>query len=224
MRYVNRLMLAGAASVSVPLTTGCLATQSQLKHASDMQSAQLAQTRTDLTNERTERAASDSALAQQLGIVRGDVTQLRNDLQAMRTEFNAKIVAMEDGLHFAMPVNFAYDDAAIRPQDQPQLERFAKIAEKYYPGSKITVEGFTDPAGTVRYNQELSLRRANSVRAYLVEKGLGTSEIQSIGYGKTRLVTPGASRDMPGAELNRRVVFVIESRGEKSVAMAPDGK
>lgn len=220
MRHLTRLMFAAGASVVVPFTTGCLATQSQLKHASDQQSAQLAQTRSDLTSERAERAASDSALAQQLGMVRGDVQQLRTDLESMRKEFNAKIVAMEDGLHFAMPVNFAFDDAQVRQQDEAQLARFAKVAGKYYPGSKITIEGFTDPAGGARYNQELSLRRANAVRAYLVAQGLSTNELQTIGYGKTRPVTPGASRDMPGAESNRRVVFVIESHSEKSVAMA----
>ena len=102
MRHISRLMLAAAASTTLPLVTGCLATQSQLKHASDMQSAQLSQTRTDLANEQAARAASDSALAQQLGMVRGDVQQLRTDLETMKKDFGAKIVAMEDGLHFAM--------------------------------------------------------------------------------------------------------------------------
>lgn len=224
MRYLTRMMFATGATIVLPLTTGCLATQSQLKHSSDNQAAQLQVTRTNLANEARERAASDSALAQQLGMVRGDVTQLRNDLENMRKEFGAKITAMEDGLHFAMPVNFAYDDANVRTQDQGQLDRFARVAGKYYPGSKITVEGFADPAGTTRYNQELSLRRANSVRAYIVAQGLSTNDIQTVGYGKNRPVVPGASRDMPGAEQNRRVVFVIESKGDRAVAMAaPDG-
>lgn len=222
MHYLSRLMLAATAGVTVPFMTGCLATQSQLKHASDMQSAQLAQTRNDLASERAQRAASDSALAQQLGMVQGDVQQLRTDLENMKKDFGAKITAMEDGLHFAMPVNFAFDDAGIRQDDQAQLDRFSKVAQKYYPGSKITIEGFADPAGTARYNQQLSLRRANAVKAYLVAAGLTTNELSTVGYGKSRLVNPGASHDMPGAEANRRVTFVIESRGEQSVAMAPN--
>ena len=220
MRHVSRLMLAAAASTTLPLVTGCLATQSQLKHSSDMQAAQLTQTRTELANESAARAASDSALAQQLGMVRGDVQQLRTDLANMKSEFGAKITAMEDGLHFAMPVTFAYDDASVKQENQSQLDRFAKIAQHYYPGSKITIEGFADPAGTATYNRDLSLRRANAVRSYLVAQGLNTNEVATVGYGKTRLVNPGAKRDMPGAEANRRVVFVIESRGERSVAMA----
>jgi peptidoglycan-associated lipoprotein len=219
MHRLTAPTLALCAGISL---TGCLATQSQLKHASDQQSAQLAQANAALASERAERAASDSALGAQLGIVRGDVQALRNDLSTMRTEFGAKITAMEDGLHFALPVTFAYDDAAVRDENSASLERFAKIASSYYPGSKITVEGFADPAGTTRYNLGLSKRRAESVRQYLVAKGLTTNDINAVGYGETRLVTPGASKDAPGAELNRRVVFVIESAGQKSMALAPE--
>src|SRR3954466_5249360 len=149
MHHVTRLLLAASAST---LVTGCLATQSQLKHASDLQGSQLAQARTDLASERAERAATDSALAQQLGMVRGDVQALRSDLNSMRTEFGAKITAMEDGLHFALPVTFNYDDASLNTENQPAIARFTKIAQSYYPGSKVTVEGFADPAGTARYN------------------------------------------------------------------------
>lgn len=219
MRHVTGPLLALAAG---SLLTGCLATQSQLKHASDMQSAQLAQANAALASERAERAASDSALGQQLGIVRGDVQALRSDLQNMRTEFGAKITAMEDGLHFAFPVNFDFDAASVRDADRPALERFASVVQKYYPGSKVTIEGFADPAGSSRYNVNLSTRRAEAVRQYLVSQGLTGNELGVVGYGETRLVAPGASGAKPGAELNRRVVFVIESRGQNTVAMAPD--
>jgi|SRR3954468_897610 peptidoglycan-associated lipoprotein len=217
MRHLTGTLLAVAAST---MLTGCLATQSQLKHSSDMQSQQLAQTNAALMSERSERAASDSALAQQLGMVRGDVTQLRSDLQAMRQEFSAKIAMMEDGLHFAFPVNFAYDDANVRSQDQAALARFSNVVQKYYPGSKVTIEGFADPAGSARYNLVLSKRRAESVRDYLVKNGLTGNELGVVGYGETRQVATGASRNQPGAELNRRVVFVIESKGQRNVAMA----
>jgi peptidoglycan-associated lipoprotein len=216
MRHLSGMLLAVGAST---LLTGCLATQSQLKHSSDYQTARLAETNAALASERAERAASDSALAQQLGIVRGDVAQLRNDLQAMREEFGAKITAMEDGLHFAFPVNFAFNDATVRTEDQPALQRFSKVVSKYYPGSKVTIEGFADPAGSSSYNLALSKRRAQSVKQYLTSNGLTGNELGVVGYGESRQVAQGASRDMPGAELNRRVVFVIESKGQSSVAM-----
>jgi peptidoglycan-associated lipoprotein len=219
MRHFTGPLVAAAAST---LLTGCLATQGQLRRANDQQQAALAQTQSALVAERSERAASDSALAQQLGIVRGDVQALRTDLQTMRTEFGAKITAMEDGMHFMLPVNFAFDAATVREQDYPALGRFAQVAQQYYPGSKITIEGFADPAGTTRYNRELSARRANAVRQYLMSQGLSTNELSTVGYGEARLVVPGASRDQPGAELNRRVVFVIESSGQRTVASAAE--
>jgi peptidoglycan-associated lipoprotein len=84
--------------------------------------------------------------------------------------------------------------------------------QQYYPGTKVTVEGFADPAGSVRYNLALSKRRADAVRQYLVGQGMPAEALSTVGYGKTRLVVPGAWGDKPGAEQNRRVVFVIETR------------
>jgi peptidoglycan-associated lipoprotein len=207
-----------------PLLTGCLATKGALQRAKEEQAAALAQTNSTLTaaleSERQTRAASDSALSQQLGIVRGDVQQLRSDLQTMKTEFGAKISMLEDGLHFMMPVNFAFNDASVRETDRGALTRFSNIVTKYYPGSKITIEGFADPAGSPRYNLDLSARRASAVRDYLRSAGLTSNELNAIGYGETRLVAPGASHEQPGAELNRRVVFVVETAAQRSVALA----
>jgi peptidoglycan-associated lipoprotein len=216
MRMTYRSLLA---AVALPTLAAC-ATTGALRRAREEQAAALA-------SERSQRIAADSALAlsdsvqrAELGAVRGDVQALRNDLQQMKTEFGAKITAMENGIMFAMPVNFAFDDANVRPQDQPMLDRFAKIADHYYTGSKVTVEGFADPAGSAAYNLMLSRQRADAVRNYLTSHGLNTVQLASIGYGKTRLVNPGASHEMPGAEQNRRVVFVIESRPQRAVAMA----
>jgi len=209
MHTTQRAMLA--ALVVLPTLSAC-ATSGALRRAREEQA-------TALANERTERLATDSALRQDLGGVRGDLQALRNDLEAMRTEFNTKITAMETGIQFDMPVNFAFDSDIVRDEDHAALDRFAQIVGKYYTGSRVTIEGFADPAGSNRYNLALSQRRADAVRDYLTAKGLTTTQLATIGYGKTRLVTPGASHDEPGAELNRRVVFVIETRGQKSVAM-----
>jgi peptidoglycan-associated lipoprotein len=112
-----------------------------------------------------------------------------------------------------MPVHFAFDDATVRAEDEAVLNRFAQVAQKYYPGALITVEGFADPAGSVRYNLDLSRRRAEAVKDYLSSQGL-SNELKTVGYGKTRLVVPNAWGSETGAEQNRRVVFVIETRGE----------
>jgi outer membrane protein OmpA-like peptidoglycan-associated protein len=63
------------------------------------------------------------------------------------------------------------------------------------------------------YNMRLSEERAESVIAYLTQVGLTGATLRPAGMGETRLVVEGASHDMPGAESNRRVVFVIETSG-----------
>jgi len=163
--------------------------------------------------ERDARVAGDNALATR-------IESLRADLDSLRTLYGARIVALENGLLFAMPVTFGYDDANIRPQTQPALQRFVAVARKYYPTSTITVEGFADPAGSRAYNQELSQRRAENVRNQLVAMGLRENPVRAVGYGENRQVYPGATRDEPGAQANRRVVFVIENAGhEGAVAL-----
>ena len=183
--------------------------------------------RTQVGDERTARIAADSGLMNDVSSVRSDVAtlktdvqSLRNDLTALRTEFGAKITAMEEGLKFAFPVTFAFDDATVKETDRAALERFVAVVNKHYAGSTITVEGFADPAGSPRYNADLSKRRAESVAAYLTQAGLNGANLRTVGYGETRLVAPGAQRDDPGAEANRRVVFVVESRGEAATTTA----
>ncbi len=200
-----------AALMSVAIA-GCV-TPKQLRRNMDEQ-------RTALAAERRERLVADSQYAAELGAVSRDVSTLRSDLQALRSEFGAKIVAMENGVKVSFPVNFAFDDAALRSSDQPAVEKFAEVAQKHFTGAVITVEGFADPAGTKDYNLALSRRRAEAVRAMLVDRGLGAAQVRTVGYGKTRLVVPGASGDEPGAEQNRRVVFVIETKGEPAAMPA----
>jgi peptidoglycan-associated lipoprotein len=161
-----------------------------------------------------------SGLSGQVTSLKNDVTSLRSDLNALRTEFGAKITAMEEGMKFAFPVNFAFDDATVRDSDKAALDRFVAVVQKYYGGSSITIEGHADPAGSSHYNMELSKRRADAVASYLGEKGISSANLKTVGYGKSRLVNKGAQKDEPGAEANRRVVFVVETKGSAAVAVA----
>jgi peptidoglycan-associated lipoprotein len=208
--------MAGAASL---LVAGC-ATRGALQKA-------MAEQRTALTTERTERVAADSATQQDVTALRadqqslrGELQALRNDLQSLRSDFGAKIAVIETGMQFALPVNFDFDQAMVRDRDRPALGRFAQVARRYYQGSLITVEGFADPAGTMQYNLDLSRRRAEAVKSYLVAQGIPEQLVKTVGYGKTRFVVPGAWGDQTGAESNRRVVFVVESKGQVSVPIA----
>ncbi len=176
--------------------------------------------RRGLEEERTARIAADDAQRAELATQRAELASLRSDLAALRTEFGAKIAEVADGLKFTIPVHFAYDDAAVRNADVPALNRFARVVGKHYPGAKVTVEGFADPAGTPTYNLALSKRRADAVRDFISARGVDPILVNAVGYGETRLVNRGAEGDMPGAILNRRVVFVIETPPNPSRMMA----
>jgi outer membrane protein OmpA-like peptidoglycan-associated protein len=173
--------------------------------------------RRGLDEERTARMTADSV---QRADMQREVASLRADMRDLRTDFGAKIAEVADGLMFAFPVHFGYDDATVRPADVAALNRFASVVQKHYPGARLTVEGFADAAGSARYNLALSQRRAEAVREYVAGRGIDPSLVEAVGYGESRLVRRDATRDMPGAQLNRRVVFVVETPANARRTMA----
>lgn len=196
-------MRAVTTTLTLILTASTLGACATKGHVRNALAEQRAEVDAVIAGERSERMAADERLA-------ADLTALRADLQAMRTEFNASIEAVAQGLQFTLPVHFSFDDATVRETDMEALQRFADIVNRHYTGAVVTVEGFADPAGSASYNRALSKRRSDAVRDQLVQHGI-QAQLRTVGYGEDRLVVEGASKDDPGAELNRRVVFVIES-------------
>ena len=77
-----------------------------------------------------------------------------------------------------------------------------------YPNASITVSAFTDNTGPETFNKNLSQDRANSVRSYLMKKGVSADRIDAKGFGET---SPVASNDTAeGRAQNRRAVFDIK--------------
>jgi peptidoglycan-associated lipoprotein len=197
----SRQLLRAALCAAAPFVAQACATKGFVR---EQVAASRSQSDSALAYERAARIQADNELSARLAA-------LRADMDTLRRQFGAKIAVLEDGIRFAMPVTFAFDDATVTSADRPQLERFARVARRYYPGSTITVEGFADPAGSDRYNLALSRRRADNVGQTLESLGVPPTQVRTVGYGETRLVAPGATHNEPGAERNRRVVFVIET-------------
>lgn len=171
----------------------------------------------ELTRLRDEMQAGDQALANRIDQVDGRVSALERELQAFRNDFNVKMERLENLISFNVPVHFEFAKAEIRDTDQAVLDRFAAVVREYYPTALITVEGFTDPAGSVAYNMRLGQARADAVRNYLTTNGgLNPAQVRAVSYGKAadRLVVPGAAgADNPAAMANRRVALVIDYSG-----------
>jgi outer membrane protein OmpA-like peptidoglycan-associated protein len=89
-------------------------------------------------------------------------------------------------------------------------EKLAKVAGMGlgHPGLRLQVEGHTDSVGSDSFNQQLSEKRAASVRDFLVQQGISMNSISARGFGKT---VPVASNDTAsGRQLNRRVEMVVD--------------
>lgn len=99
-------------------------------------------------------------------------------------------------------VNFDFDKSDIRPDAVPILDQAAATLKEYGDVS-VSVNGYTDAIGTDAYNERLSLRRAEAVRAYLERHGVAASRLTVKGFGESN---PVASNDTPeGRAQNRRV-------------------
>ena len=105
-------------------------------------------------------------------------------------------------------VNFAFDDDKILPEFEIALDQVIEVLKRH-PEWKIGIEGHTDGMGSEAYNQDLSQRRANSVRNYLVSQGIPASQlVEVVGYGKGRPVATNDTAE--GRYLNRRVDFIVK--------------
>jgi len=105
---------------------------------------------------------------------------------------------------------FEYDSAELRPDAIAQLQKLGTLIQRN-PKATFTVEGYTDSFGTFEYNLDLSQRRADSVKRYLVEAmRINPAQIETHGFGATKFrAAPGGSIEEQSP--NRRVEVVVHT-------------
>ena len=105
-----------------------------------------------------------------------------------------------------LEINFGYNSANISTKSLAAVQALGRaLTNSDLKGSTFVVAGHTDAAGGETYNQDLSERRADSIKRYLVDKyGIASADLVTVGYGKSKLKDPGN----PLAEANRRVQVV----------------
>ncbi len=103
-------------------------------------------------------------------------------------------------------IEFALDGTELTPRSQRLLDEVAQ-ALRQYPDANVAIEGHTDSRGRDAYNLELSQRRANAVRAYLVQQGIANNRLTATGYGETRPIR--SNNTEAGRQANRRVEFKV---------------
>jgi OOP family OmpA-OmpF porin len=106
-------------------------------------------------------------------------------------------------ISMTLAIEFDVDKAEIKPAYHAELAKGAAFIKKY-ADQKILIAGHTDSTGTEAYNQDLSRRRAESVRNYLVKNfGVDGSKLFVRGFGETAPVASNATAE--GRQTNRRV-------------------
>jgi len=105
--------------------------------------------------------------------------------------------------------------AELKPGAARKLDQLVQFLMEH-PERRVQIDGFTDSVGSDSYNEELSQRRADSVKAALLSRGVDASRISTEGYGKAYPVANNS--DSGGRQLNRRVEVVI---GNSSQPIAP---
>ena len=105
-------------------------------------------------------------------------------------------------------LTFETGKAIIKPTSLPFLDEIAVVfANEDAKPWKLEIKGHTDNVGSESYNQKLSEERANSVKTYLISKGIEGSKITSSGFGLSKPIASNDTAD--GRAKNRRVEFII---------------
>ena len=105
-----------------------------------------------------------------------------------------------------MEIKFDFNSASISQSSMPAVQQLGEaLSDAKLQGSTFIVSGHTDAVGGEAFNQDLSERRADTIKKYLVDNyHIAAGDLVTVGYGKTHLKDP----DHPDAAVNRRVQVV----------------
>jgi len=103
-------------------------------------------------------------------------------------------------------INFKTNQATILPGSYGILDEAVSVL-KQYPDIRLEIGGHTDSVGKADYNRDLSQRRADAVKTYLIGKGIDAGRLTSVGYGLDRPIADNKTES--GRSKNRRTEFKI---------------
>jgi outer membrane protein OmpA-like peptidoglycan-associated protein len=142
-----------------------------------------------------------NAAAQQAAAASEQAAQLQAEIQQMKAKQTDRGIVLTLG-----DVLFDTGRAELNPGAATKMDQLSQFLAQH-PDRRVEIDGFTDSVGSDAYNEELSQRRANAVKAALVSRGVDPTRINTQGYGKSYPVASNA--DSGGRQLNRRVEVVI---------------
>ena len=188
--------------------------EAQQRQAAALAAQQQAQADAEAARRAAEEADRQKAEAQQQTAA---AEQARQQAEQQKEELRARLLAQLNqvlqtkdsarGLIVSMPdVLFDFNKYTLKPEARERLARVSGIVLAY-PDLHLQVEGYTDSIGSDEYNQELSEKRAATVRDYLVSSGVSINNVVAEGFGKADPVADNSTA--AGRKLNRRVDMVV---------------
>jgi len=112
-------------------------------------------------------------------------------------------------VRFSADILFDSGSADLDPAGRSALDRMAEVIHDYRK-TAVVVQGHTDAAGDPEHSRELSERRANSVRRYLVNRGVEPERLTAVGYGEAAPVASNGTES--GRRRNRRVDVLLKAK------------
>jgi outer membrane protein OmpA-like peptidoglycan-associated protein len=131
--------------------------------------------------------------------------KLREDLAGTGVEVERQGDNIE--LHMPSSITFDTNQANIKPQFYPILDDIGNTLVNY-ESTIVHIAGHTDSTGSAEFNQQLSVNRANSVRDYLIRKGVIHERILTTGYGESVPIADNSTEE--GRSQNRRVEITLQ--------------
>jgi outer membrane protein OmpA-like peptidoglycan-associated protein len=152
-------------------------------------------------------AARVSAAAAADNMARGAAEAARNAEKMQKQIDELKAEATDRGLVLTLGNTlFATGRSDLKPGSTMGLDKLVVFLNDY-PDRTVAVEGHTDDVGSVEMNQTLSQHRADSVKSYLMQKGIQSSRLTASGIGETQPIADNQSES--GRQQNRRVEIII---------------
>lgn len=153
-------------------------------------------------------------------IVKDNTVETMDRLKAIEADnaaLNAKVKKMEEEKSIVLNnnevvasypnVEFEFGSDIITMDSYATLDKIAESLKDNTNSAKLNVSGYTDYIGTNEFNQDLSVKRANSVKVYMLKRNVPASRISIIGYGEENPIAPNSTDD--GRQQNRRVEFQL---------------
>lgn len=161
----------------------------------------------------SEKRAADAAAAEAAANLAA-AQQARIDAEKRAADAQAKLaeIAKEESRGLVITLSgsvvFASNQSSILPGAQSRLNQVSEALMSTDKQRNLTVEGHTDAIGSDTYNMQLSQRRADSVRSYLIARGYPADMIEARGIGEIRPIADNSSAE--GRSNNRRVEIIIQ--------------